>query len=1196
MKLKTLLLISGGALAASSANAALNVTERQLVLSDPAKADLKIDGATNFYLYNPGTQGFALGANNYNTRASVSQAEGYVWKAALEDADNNYVSLNDSVERDNSNKPCTWGWRKMFTDNAQAVYVDNNNGANANTWQIIANGDGSFRITNTAVLGENAETLYLGALTGETVCNLYADGTEGANLDWYAVSVDDYKKLVEARGTVIEKFNASVPLLAMLKEADAAGVPNLAQYEAIYANEESTVEELSEAVVAVKKAITDYLASQATAEEPVDLSANIVNGTFDTVGDFTGWSGSSFGAGGTTSTCAERYNMNYDTWQQIDNLPNGVYALTVQGYYRPGSTEDAYTAFKNGTNKYAQIYAANIKSGEDAKNDTLAAPVKNPFDGITAEDNSVTEDALLYTNTAGENFYLPNNMKQAVDYFNAGYYNNSVMFPVTEGSVKIGVKKDTKVGNTDWSIYDNFKIKYYGNGADAYKLWNADFIKNAKTYSESDQITKSVLAAYNEVLANSAAGTTYEEVMANMKAINDAQKAISENATAWENYLEEVAAAQIIADDENYYGDDVFDLADYLDVDAKAIRRSKTLSTEDIIAETAKLKEMKENAIQNSIKPGADMTKLLSDPDFSQGGKGWTKKAASGGNVAFDARAKCAEGWNNADFDIYQTVEKAPVGAYKITVQGFYRRGRGDNAWNLYFNADGTQKADIPESPAYAYCNDMKTPLPNVFEYKVAKDANYYTGDFYTSADDYCYPNNMADAGLAFDQGAYTIETSGIVAKEGDALRIGMKGNTTQEGDSWAIFTRFKLTFMADDVDILKSSIDKTIEGVKLEQTMGTDVKAELTAAITAAQQAANGTDGKEMRLKLNDLLQAVNNVDESVSLFTSLQTSAEDFSTFLGTVEGYPELVAEANTYVESLDIENMTDAEANAAITKIAEYRHQLSLPVGWENATDDAPVDMTSLLASPSFEKEGVNSIAGWQNTTGYNFGNNDTQKAALALEFYDKNFDLYQDVEVPNGTYQVTAMAFNRAGGLAADVTAVTEGTASKALLYAKSGENEVTKPIEHIATVENFGASSEKLGQGDESTFTGADGNTYNVPNDMVSSVAYFGQGRYYNGVTIKVTDGKLRLGIRQADKVSGSWVIMDDFKLTYFGTDSKKEEGGFTDVDAIELAPEVAKVEVYSVNGMKLNAMQKGVNILVITDKDGNVTTKTVIK
>ena len=75
MKLKTLLLC-GGALAVSSAQAALNVTERQLVLTNPAQTDMPTDGQTVVYLYNPGTQGFLMGGNNYNTRATAKTDAG----------------------------------------------------------------------------------------------------------------------------------------------------------------------------------------------------------------------------------------------------------------------------------------------------------------------------------------------------------------------------------------------------------------------------------------------------------------------------------------------------------------------------------------------------------------------------------------------------------------------------------------------------------------------------------------------------------------------------------------------------------------------------------------------------------------------------------------------------------------------------------------------------------------------------------------------------------------------------------------------------------------------------------------------------------------------------------------------------------------------------------------------------------------
>lgn len=1185
-------------MAVSSAQAALDIKERQLNLSDPGIfADAPQDGQYAFYLYNPGTKGFLRGGNNYNTRASVDQKAGYRWRIAVEDLDAGLVSLNDSVEYDNSNKACTWGWRKMFATGKDAVYVDNNNGANANSWQIEVIGDGKFRISNTAFADEDGSPLYLGTVAGTTYCDLYPASTENVSIEWYAVKTDVYAKLMEGRQGVIAAFDASEVLLNALKGADEAGVPGLEKYVAVYNDENATAEEINAATAEVNKAWVDYIASSATPENPVDFTGSkVVNGSFDTVGDFTGWSGDAFGAGGTTGPCAEHYNKNFNTWQEIKDLPLGVYGLDVQGFYRANGTADAYAAFKNGDKRNARAFASNVKSGEGAKNDTLYSYIPNIFDGIEVDNNTVSESAEKYE-MDGNTYYLPNSMKSACDYFDKGYYKaNTVIFPVTEGVAKIGVVKTVKEGNTDWSIFDNFKLKYYGNGADAYKMWNADVMKNAAEYSADDQITTSVLDDYNNVKANSAAGTTYEEVMANIASLETAATKVEENKAAWEAYAAEKELAQVVAGNDSYSGDDVDVLVDYLEMTYADNIGAKALTTEEVIAETAKLKTLKENAIQNGIEAPADMTDLILNSDFSKGKADWTFEAVSGGNVTANADAKCAEAWNNGGFDIYQTIASAPVGAYKVSVQGFYRRGRGDNAWKLYFDDNGNKRETVPETPAYAYCNDMKTPLTNVFEYKVAKSENYYTGDYYTDTFDYCFPNNMADAGLAFDRGAYTIETTGLVAKKGDALRIGMKGVTNQENDSWAIFTRFKLTYMGDDVEILSNSINNAVAEVDLTKTMGTDVKTKAQELIKDAQDAQAAGDGKAMRTSLAALLAYESTIDESVSLFTTLQTNMSDFGDFVVEVEGYDDLKAEASDYVETLggNINKMTNEEANAAIAKIASYRHQLSIPEAYKDATDANPVDMTSVISTPTFDKEGANSIEGWQGTTGYNFGNDASQKAALALEFYDKNFDMYQDLEVPNGTYVLTANAFNRAGSVDADKTAVDEGTASKALLYAKSGETEVAQPIMHIATIGDFGAASEKLGSGSESEFT-ADGNSYYVPNDMVSSVAYFDGGRYLNGVTIKVTDGKLRIGIRQEDKVSGSWVIMDNFNLTYYGGDSKKEEGGFTEVGAVE-AVEVAKIEVYSVDGVKQNAIQKGVNILVITDKAGNVTTKTVIK
>lgn len=107
---------------------------------------------------------------------------------------------------------------------------------------------------------------------------------------------------------------------------------------------------------------------------------------------------------------------------------------------------------------------------------------------------------------------------------------------------------------------------------------------------------------------------------------------------------------------------------------------------------------------------------------------------------------------------------------------------------------------------------------------------------------------------------------------------------------------------------------------------------------------------------------------------------------------------------------------------------------------------------------------------------------------------------------------------------------------------------------------------------------------------MVSAVAYFEMDAYINKVALKVADGEsLKIGIRHA-KTDGraDWVIMDNWTLTYYGKNSTA-----TGVDNV-VAGEPAKVEIFNTNGMKTKGFSHGVNIIRMTDAEGNVTVKKV--
>ncbi len=1184
MKLKSLLILASSVMLAGTANATLNITERTLSFDQPASMELVLDSTV--YLYNVGTQGFLIGANDYTTRASYSTTGAY--KVQVQETTEGYYAIVDSVETASS-------WLKMFADNGESIWVDNNSGANCDAWTITANGDGTYTIANESAL---ASTVLGAGTDGDTRLYLKDASTEGFYSTWIFVSEEEYAKIdFDARTAAVEVYDASVTLLSTLTQADELGVSNIDQYVAVYNNADATVDELEAATAAVNQAITDFGASAATAENPVDMSHLITNATFDTVGDFTGWDGSSFGAGGTTSTCAERYSMTYDTYQQIDNLPNGVYALTVDGFYRAGSSDNDYTSVQNNTNNYALLYAANVKSDE-TQNDTLTAAIMHqtsPSD-LPTESTAVSSGSVTaFTDADGVTRYVPNSMAATTDYINAGYYKgNKVLFAVSENTAKIGSLKNTTI-STDWVLLDNFALTYYGAGADAYQLYNDDIIANLTTYSEDDQVTTSVLEAYQAAVESATTATTYEEVQANIATIEAAAAEIEANKAAWDAYITQYETSMKIGDSGSYEGPDFDDLSDYLTLTAEEIIDERALTTDSILAETQKLADMTSDAIQNSITVGTEYD--ITNPTFSEGETGWTIEAASGGNVAVSASAKCAEGWNNSDWDIYQVVENAPVGAYEISVQGFYREGRGDTAWRLYFDDEGNVRDSKPESQAYVYLNDNQTALANVFDYKVAVADSYYTGTDVTAYTDplqeYIYPNGMTDAGLAFDQGAYQVSAFGLVQKKGDSMRIGVKGNTTALSDSWAIFTNIKLTYQGKDADIISPELEKALATLEITG-VATDVLEQAETLKATGEAALTSGDGDTMFDVLGDIYAFTSTVEDAQELYTAVYELANTVADEVEVSEAVAETKTSASAYAEEVfsNISTYTTEQLEEAQTTLNDWLKQLALPAGYESATDDNPVDLTGLISTPDFDEDGVNSVAGWEGATGYNFGNDDTQKAALALEYYQAAFDMYQDITVPNGTYEVSVKAFNRNGSTDEDYAQYVAGTATAAELYVVTGGETTSVSLAHLASDEN--SSDYQLGQGTETSYTTTDGLTKYVPNDMVSFGAYRDDERYINSLIVKVTDGTLRIGIKSETYATYGWVIMDEFKLTYYGENSSKEA---TAVEAVAAEGDaVVKTSIYTIDGIQVSQLQKGVNIIITTDANGNVKAKRVIK
>ena len=1068
------------------------------------------------------------------------------------------------------------------------------------SWEIIADGsDYKIRIAESdAIYGIDAypetwatsfvgwlgkEHEFANAVYGNVTAEDVAAG--GSNV-WRLVSVEDHDSYVSANACYV----AAQALKAAIDEAKAQFPDlDLAAEEAVYNNTESTLEELEAAKASVEaklaKAIADAAAGSATVDNPSDLSNLIVNSTFDKIGDFTGWS-SGFGAGGATDACAECYDKTFDVHQDIQNLPNGVYMLSVDGFHRMGGHAESLAAFKKGTPSDAYVYASNAIEAVD----TLKAEIMNNFQGIEPGDNSLGGMAFVdgdYT------YYVPNSMQDAVKFFEGGKYNgNSVMFAVTDGVAKIGVKKSVHRG-TDWVIVDNFKLTYYGGAAEAYQMWMDQFIAGQPTYANVEYVTTSVMEAYKAALEANKTATTNDEVVANIKAIKAAQAEVAANIAAWILLDEAVSRAMEVIGSGDIAGADVEALADYLEFEVPEYFAALELTTEEILAEVEKINKMREDAIANGLTPGADFTSQLVNPSFSTGDwTGWTREAASGGNVAVNATAKCAEAWNNSNFDIYQVVEGAPTGVYEISMQGFYREGRGEAAWNLYFDEYGDVRADRPVSTAFVYMNDAKTPIANVFDYQVE------TGELYTTTGDlapytdplgvYWYPNDMLAAGEAFAQGAYQVSAFGLVA-DGAPMRLGVKGRSNNLGDSWAIFDNFKLTFQGFKAEIIQPILEEQVALISTDGVFGADVKEEAAAVIAEAQAALQNGDGRAMFEALNKVYKLVDAVENSKALFVKLEEALDAFQTAISESEAAETVKAEALAYYTQVKgaYTGYTNAEAEAALEKIAELTTALAIPANAAEASDEHPVDLTSVLQSPSFENDGTNSIEGWTYTS-MPGGITGGQKEALAAEYYQATYDIYQDVVgLPNGTYKVSVNAFYRNGSTDQDFQSVEEGTEGLAKMYAQTAEGLYQKSVCLLAS----GAVTEQVGVGNELTHTYEDGTVVYIPNDMNSAAAYFEMGQYLNKLYVKVSDGKLRIGMKQDESITYGWMIMDNWTLTYYGANSNQELSG---IDMIENAAKAANVEFFNLNGQKVNGLQQGVCIVRTTLANGQVVVRKI--
>lgn len=577
---------------------------------------------------------------------------------------------------------------------------------------------------------------------------------------------------------------------------------------------------------------------------------------------------------------------NSFSFTQTITLPKGNYRLAVNSFYR-----ESWGG--NGTNNnMAWIFAGEKKQNVIALNSM----------------------ADLSGYAGGNDLY------RAATAFSQGKFSNEFDFSINADNTDITLGFEGTTPNGGWCILG--PVKLYQYTLEDYLVDYRAKVAEAEPYL-TEKMSAATLAALNAAIVEESTLTSADEIALAIQNLNEAITAAKASIAAYEKLKAAIDKGEVFITTSIEYGapESCKSALDGM----KAAYNNGTIADADIDMAIAEIQAILIIVAKQQTKSGADMTPLLTNPDFELNpsvAEGWTIDVPDYGGygnaiVGGNDFNHCFEAFSNPGFDVYQTVENTPYGVYEIQVQGFYRYLRDNAAWNAYQaqEVDYVKKQGVP---VYIYMNDNATPFTNVFDVDPIPNGELYTTDpallnpgntppYVEPSGQYWYPNDMYNAAVAFSQGMYRQSAFGLVAFDGDILRLGVKGVSNQGGDSWVIWDDFKLIYRGFQPDIIKPVLEEAVKDVEdtyIGLLMGKTEYAAFTDALALAENAIAENDGENMFKALRDLYAAKDPALTSKDIFLSQEVAADTTR------------LAEAIRDVANKKLANSTRARANTLL----------------------------------------------------------------------------------------------------------------------------------------------------------------------------------------------------------------------------------------------------------------------------------------
>ncbi len=336
----------------------------------------------------------------------------------------------------------------------------------------------------------------------------------------------------------------------------------------------------------------------------------------------------------------------------------------------------------------------------------------------------------------------------------------------------------------------------------------------ANEYPYGDKIAEQKLLDNYEALVETIQDVVNMEVLFRINyGLETLRDSIDDCAEVYGRYIEKVAAEQeYLAEQGLTESEALTTYTTYLEGDAEPsdiypngeaqyIIDNHLLADSVVVAEMDFLESLKRGAVAAGYKAGTDISVLILNPEFRQGGENWSQDVY-GHQVNEENTMGAAEMTeSHSVFDLNQTLTGLKNGYYLVKLNAAFRPNNKDiYSYNHH---------------AIAYANEMSTMVPNVIEGMIPVDEavnrencwlepggledrpiEVKDGDVVTDTLGYVVWG-IQSCCYAFNAGRYEIA---LVAKVTDGnLTIGVKNDGTPAGGDWCGVSNFRLTYLGEE-------------------------------------------------------------------------------------------------------------------------------------------------------------------------------------------------------------------------------------------------------------------------------------------------------------------------------------------------------------------------------------------------------------